>query len=54
LAKELTEALGDTSGVDYKKLRADLDADADPSPKDWYTWAARTDRHFSLSKLEEI
>jgi hypothetical protein len=54
LAKELRQALARGSGIDYKRLRADLDAVADPGPKDWYEWAARTDRHVRLSRLEDI
>jgi hypothetical protein len=54
LANELRKALAGGSAIDYEQLRADLDAVADPSPKDWHAWAARADRHVCLSKLEEI
>jgi hypothetical protein len=40
-AKELAKALADAPSIDYEQLRADLDAAADPSPKDWYAWSAR-------------
>jgi hypothetical protein len=51
-AKELAEALADAPVIDYEELRRDLDAVADPSPKDWYAWAARTDRHVCRGALE--
>lgn len=50
---ELLAAFKDAPVIDYDELRADLDAHADPSPKDWYAWAASTDRHVCLSRLEE-
>lgn len=53
-AGELAEALADIPSIDYEQLRADLDAVLDFSPKDWYEWAARTDRHVDRSRLGEI
>jgi hypothetical protein len=53
LAEELREALANgRSGIDYTQLRADLDAIADPGPKDWCAWAGRTDRHIRRSVFE--
>ena len=54
LAAELRRALSRGPGLDYEQLRADLDATIDPGPKDWYEWAARTDRHVCLGRLEGI
>jgi len=54
LADELRKALvnGD-SGIDYEQFRAELDAVADPAPKDWWAWAERTDRHIRRGALEQ-
>jgi len=54
LVDELRRALARGPGIDYDKFRADLDATIDPYPKDWYEWAAHTDRHIDLGWLEEV
>jgi hypothetical protein len=51
---ELLAAFEGAPAIDYEQLRADLDAIADPSPKDWYEWAASIDRHVCLGRLEDI
>ena len=54
-ARELAEALADIPPIDYEQFRADIDAVFDDGgPKDWYEWAARTDRHVDLDRLEEV
>ena len=53
-ARELAEALADVPPIDYEQFRADIGAIFDDGPKDWYEWAARTDRHVDLDRLEEI
>ncbi|HET8863478.1 MAG TPA: hypothetical protein VFM94_09540 [Solirubrobacterales bacterium] len=52
--EELRKALARGSDIDYERFRADIDANIDHSPKDWYEWAARTDRHVCIGKLEEV
>lgn len=52
-AKELVEAFADVPSIDYERLRADLDAIADPSPRDWYDWQARNGRHVRRGGLEQ-
>lgn len=54
LAARVRDALGDASYAAYEQLRAELDATIDPGLKDWYAWAATTDRHVSLDRLEDI
>jgi hypothetical protein len=54
LVDELRRAIARGPGIDYDELRADLDATIDPYPKDWYEWAAHTDRHVDLGRLEEV
>ena len=51
-ARELATALADAPVIDYEELRRDLDAYVDPRPKDWYAWAARTDRHIGRRALD--
>ncbi|HEX6688160.1 MAG TPA: hypothetical protein VF085_05790 [Solirubrobacterales bacterium] len=51
-AKEFVAAVADIPRIDYEQLRADLDAIADPGRKDWYAWAARTDRHIRRGALD--
>jgi hypothetical protein len=50
---ELLAAFKGAPSIDLEELRAESDAYLDPSPKDWYAWAARNDRHVCLSRLEE-
>lgn len=53
--RELKRALADGgSGIDYEQFRAELDAVIDPSPKDWYEWAAHADRYIRRGALEEV
>jgi hypothetical protein len=53
--RELRRALADGgSGIDYEQFWADVDGNLDHSPKDWYEWAAHTDRHVCLDRLEEV
>jgi len=54
LAQELRDALAKGSDIDYEQWRADVDGNLDHSPKDWYEWAAHTDRHVDRRRLEEI
>lgn len=54
IVDELRGAIARGPGIDYDKFRADLDATVDPYPKDWYEWAAHTDRHIDFGRLEEV